>query len=109
MWYVYILRCKDKTLYVGITTNVTERVKCHNKGKASRYTRMRLPVELIYQEPHPSKSSARKREIQLKNWSRAKKEALANTKPQIISQHYLDISKSHFSKWSVVNGFSGYD
>jgi len=81
MWYVYILRCKDKTLYVGITTNVTERVKCHNKGKASRYTRMRLPVKLIYQEPHPSKSSARKREIQLKNWSRAKKEALANTMP----------------------------
>ena len=81
MWYIYILRCKDNKLYVGITTNVTERVKYHNKGKASRYTRMRLPVELIYQEPHPSKSSARKREIQLKNWSRAKKEALANTKP----------------------------
>ena len=81
MWYVYILRCKDETLYVGITKNVTERVKCHNRKKASRYTRMRLPVELIYKEPHPSKSSARKREIQLLKWSRAKKEALANTKP----------------------------
>ncbi len=60
-------------LYTGITTNVTQRVERHNKKKASKYTRMRLPVELIYQEEHPDKSSARKREIQIKNWSRAKK------------------------------------
>ena len=60
-------------LYTGITTNVTQRVERHNKKKASKYTRMRLPVELIYQEAHPDKSSARKREIQIKNWSRAKK------------------------------------
>jgi len=63
-------------LYTGITTDVTKRVKRHNQKKASRYTRMRLPVTLIYQEPHPDKSTARKREIQIKNWSRAKKLAL---------------------------------
>ena len=76
MWYVYLVRCNDNKLYAGITTNVTKRIKCHNQGKASRYTRMRTPVELVYKEPHPDKSSARKREIQIKNWSRAKKEAL---------------------------------
>jgi len=76
MWYLYILKCSDGTLYVGITTDVTKRVDRHNQKKASRYTRMRLPVELVYQEPHPDKSSARKREIQVKNWTRAKKVAL---------------------------------
>ena len=63
-------------LYTGITTDVTKRVERHNKKKASRYTRMRLPVELVYQEEHPDKSTARKREIQVKNWSRDKKLAL---------------------------------
>ena len=76
MWYLYILKCSDSTLYVGITTDVTERVKRHNQKKASKYTRMRVPVELVYQEPHPDKSSARKREMQVKNWSRAKKLSL---------------------------------
>ena len=76
MWYLYILKCADETLYVGITTDLTKRLKTHNQGKASRYTRMRLPVELVYQEEQPDKSSARKREIQIKNWSRDKKLAL---------------------------------
>ena len=60
-------------LYVGITTDVTKRVERHNQKKASRYTRMRLPVELVYQEALSDKSSARKREIQIKNWNRDKK------------------------------------
>ena len=72
MWYLYILRCNDGVLYTGITTDVTRRVERHNKKKASRYTRMRLPVELVYQEEQPDKSSARKREIQIKHWSRQK-------------------------------------
>jgi len=76
MWYLYLLKCSDGKLYTGITTDVAKRVKRHNQKKASRYTRMRLPVTLIYQEPHPNKSTARKREIQLKRWSRAKKLAL---------------------------------
>ncbi|MFH1304776.1 MAG: GIY-YIG nuclease family protein [Candidatus Omnitrophota bacterium] len=76
MWHLYILKCSDGMLYTGITTNVTERVKRHNQKKASKYTRMRLPVTLICQEPHPDKSTARKREIQIKNWSRAKKLSL---------------------------------
>ena len=73
MWYLYILKCNDGMLYTGITTNVTQRLKRHNQKKASKYTRMRLPVELIYQEEHPDKSTARKREMQIKKWSRVKK------------------------------------
>jgi putative endonuclease len=76
MWYLYILKCRDETLYVGITTDLTKRLKTHNQGKASRYTRMRLPVEMIYHELHPDKSSARKREIQVKKWPRPQKLAL---------------------------------
>ena len=76
MWYVYILECRDKTLYVGITKNLTDRLDKHNKGKASKYTRGRTPVILRYQEEHLDKSTARKREIQIKNWSRDKKLAL---------------------------------
>jgi putative endonuclease len=76
MWYLYILRCADGTLYIGISTDLTKRLKTHNQGKASRYTRMRLPVEMIYHEPHPDKSSARKREIQVKKWPRPQKLAL---------------------------------
>ncbi|MBU0571972.1 MAG: GIY-YIG nuclease family protein [Candidatus Omnitrophica bacterium] len=73
MWYLYILKCSDGKLYAGITTDVAKRVERHNQKKASRYTRMRLPVELIYQELFPDKSSARKREMQIKKWSRDKK------------------------------------
>jgi len=73
MWYVYILECRDKTLYAGVTNNLAERLDKHNKGKASKYTRGRTPVILKYQEEHPDKTSALKREIQLKRWSRSKK------------------------------------
>ncbi|MCK5451740.1 MAG: GIY-YIG nuclease family protein [Candidatus Omnitrophica bacterium] len=73
MWYLYIVKCSDGMLYTGITIDVVKRLKRHNQKKASRYTRMRLPVELVYQEPLSDKSSARKREIQIKKWSREKK------------------------------------
>ncbi|MBF0217855.1 MAG: GIY-YIG nuclease family protein [Candidatus Omnitrophica bacterium] len=76
MWHVYILECKDKTLYVGVTTNLTERLNRHNKGKASKYTRGRTPVKMIHSEEHPTKTSALKREHELKRWTRAKKLAL---------------------------------
>lgn len=76
MWFLYILKCADGKLYTGITTDIAKRLKTHNKGKASRYTLIRLPVELVYQEEQPDKSSARKREIQIKNWNKDKKLAL---------------------------------
>ena len=76
MWYVYILECRDKTLYVGVTKNLTERLDKHNKGKASKYTRGRTPVKMIFTEEHAAKTSALKRENELKGWTRAKKLAL---------------------------------
>ena len=81
MWYIYILECKDKSLYTGVTTNLTERLDRHNKGKASKYTRGRTPVNMIFSEEHPSKTSALKREHELKHWSRTKKLALITKKP----------------------------
>jgi putative endonuclease len=76
MWYVYILVCSDNTLYTGVTKSLTKRLNYHNRGKASKYTRGRTPVKMIYTEAHPTKSSARKREIQVKKWPRPQKLAL---------------------------------
>jgi putative endonuclease len=72
-WYLYIIRCADNSLYTGITTDVSRRVNEHNLKKGGNYTRTRTPVKLIYQESHPNRSSALKRENQIKKWSRAKK------------------------------------
>ena len=72
-YYVYLLRCRDGSLYAGYTDDPERRVKVHNSGKGSKYTRSRLPVELVYREEHPDKSSALRRECQLKRLSRAEK------------------------------------
>jgi predicted GIY-YIG superfamily endonuclease len=76
VWYVYILRCADDSLYIGETNDIDGRVARHNEGRASNYTRTRRPVTLTYTETHASRDSALKRERQLKGWTRAKKEAL---------------------------------
>lgn len=76
MWFVYMLRCSDSSLYTGITNDLERRVSRHNAGTASRYTRSRLPVELEYQEKQPSRSEALKREFEIKALSRKAKEAL---------------------------------
>ena len=70
MFYVYILKCADNTLYTGYTDNLENRVKMHNKGIASKYTRSRTPVVLEYFEEHDTKSSAMKREAAIKKLSR---------------------------------------
>ena len=74
--FVYILKCSDGSFYVGCTTNLIERERTHNAGFASEHTAKRRPVRIVYSEAHESWSAARKRETQLKRWSRAKKEAL---------------------------------
>src|SRR5262245_55300807 len=72
-WFVYIVRCADGTLYTGITKDVARRSQQHNDGTASRYTRRRLPVKVIYREAHPSQSSALKREAAIKVMDRRDK------------------------------------
>lgn len=72
-WFVYILRCSDGSLYTGITNCLERRLEKHNRGLASRYTRARLPVSLIYSEPQPDRSLASKREAEIKSWDRESK------------------------------------
>ncbi len=76
MFYVYIVRCADGTLYTGLARDPDKRVRTHNAGKGAKYTRSRLPVALVYAEPCESLSDALRRERQMKTWSRPKKEAL---------------------------------
>jgi putative endonuclease len=72
-WLVYLLRCRDGSLYTGITNDLDRRLKAHAAGTASRYTRSRLPVTLAYSEPQPTKSAALKREAAIKRLSRRAK------------------------------------
>ena len=76
MHYVYILRCADSSLYIGEADNVEHRVARHQEGRGCKYTADRLPVQLAYVEEVPDYLAARRREHQLKRWTRRKKEAL---------------------------------
>ena len=73
VWYLYILRCRDDSLYTGITTDVEKRLEAHQSGKGAKYTRGRGPLELVYQEECGSHSNALKRELQIKALTRAEK------------------------------------
>ena len=73
MNYVYILRCSDNTLYTGWTNNLDKRLKAHNNGKGAKYTRARLPVEIVYFEEFDNKKDAMKREYEIKKLSRKEK------------------------------------
>ena len=83
-WYLYILRCKDNTLYTGITTDVEKRLEAHRSGKGAKYTRGRAPLELVYRENCGSHSDALKREAEVKKLSRQAKELLV--KSQVDSE-----------------------
>lgn len=75
-YWVYILRCRDGTLYTGMAKDVARRLDAHNRGKGAKYTRGRGPVEVVYQERCSSKSAALRRESAIKKLSRAEKLAL---------------------------------
>lgn len=75
-FYVYLLRCVDGTLYTGYTgytDDPVRRTKIHNAGKGAKYTRARLPVELVYQEACADKSAALRREYEIKQLTRVQK------------------------------------
>ena len=71
-----MLRCRDGSLYTGITTDVEKRVAAHNSGKGAKYTRSRKPVELVYQEECTDHSAALKRELEIKALTKEEKEKL---------------------------------
>ena len=71
--YVYILKCSDCTLYTGWTNNLDRRLAAHNAGTASKYTRSKRPVEMVWHEQYADKSAALKREAEIKKLPREKK------------------------------------
>ena len=75
-WQLYILRCKDGSLYTGITTDVEKRLEVHRAGKGAKYTRGRGPLELVYREECGDHSTALKREYEIKALRREQKQAL---------------------------------
>ncbi len=80
MYYTYILECADGTFYCGYTDDVKKREAAHNSGKASKYTRARLPVKVVYFEELATRSEAMKRECAIKKLSREEKEKLVTGK-----------------------------
>ena len=73
MWTVYVIQCKDKTLYTGITTDLVARLKTHNAGTGAKYTRGRGPVSLLWSKADLEESDARKQEIRIKQMTRVQK------------------------------------
>ena len=71
--YTYIVECADGTYYTGWTTDVTARVAAHNARIGARYTRGRIPVQLVYREEYNEKQSAQRREVAIKRMTRAEK------------------------------------
>ena len=79
--FTYLLRCADGTLYCGWTDSLEKRLAAHNSGKASKYTRSRLPVKLVYFETFETKQEAMSREARIKRLSRREKLALVSPPP----------------------------
>lgn len=77
-WFVYMVRCRDNSLYTGYTDDVDRRAAVHNAGKGAKYTRSRGPVTVVYREECPDKSAALKREYAIKRLTHTEKEILVS-------------------------------
>ena len=73
MYFAYIMRCADGTLYTGYTDDIARREAVHNSGRGAKYTRSRLPVKMVYHESFATRSEAMKREYAIKRLSREQK------------------------------------
>jgi putative endonuclease len=93
-YFVYILKCSDKSYYTGVTSNLEKRLNEHNSGSLKGYTSERLPVELVYSNRFNDINDAIRAEKQIKGWSRAKKEALIRGDFEAL----VNLSKSKGSK-----------
>jgi len=76
MYYCYLARCNDNSLYCGYCKDINEREETHNEGKGAKYTRARLPIKIVYFEGYKTRSDAMKREAEVKKWRKQKKEQL---------------------------------
>lgn len=88
MYFVYIIECSDKSLYTGITTNIQRRFNEHKSGVGGYYTSSKGVMKIIYIEEHPNRSSALKREAQIKGWRREKKITLSRKKNNEIKKKF---------------------
>ena len=88
MYHFYILRCSDKSLYCGMTSNLDKRLKEHNSdsSKGAKYLRAKKPVVVVYSEIFPDIKSAMNREFQIKKWAKAKKEALISGDLELLKK-----------------------
>ena len=96
--YMYILECCDGSYYTGSTNNLKLRLEQHQNGEGANHTKKRLPVKLIYYEEYQRVDEAFYREKQVQGWSRNKKEALINGKPELLPKlaiAYRDLKKEN--------------
>jgi putative endonuclease len=85
-WLVYIILCSDDTLYTGITTDLQRRISQHASGRGAKYFRGRRPLEVVYQEDGHTRSSAGRRELEIKNLARTEKRLLISSVLNEISR-----------------------
>ena len=83
-WIIYILKCKDQSLYTGITNNLDRRIEQHISGNGSKYLRGRLPLKLVYKEHALNRSDATKRELEIKKLNKRAKQFLINSYKKIV-------------------------
>ena len=76
VYYFYLARCKDNTLYAGYCANIKDREAKHNKGEGAKYTKARRPIKIVYFEEFSTRSAAMQREAEIKSWPKAEKENL---------------------------------
>jgi putative endonuclease len=96
-WHPCILLCRDGTYYTGITNNLDQRFKEHNRGKGCRYTKYRCPVRLVYSDSHPDRGIALKREAQIQGWSRRKQ----NTAYQYSRASRIEHKRMFLNRYST--------
>lgn len=94
MAYTYFLRCSDDSLYCGWTTDIEQRLKAHNSGRGSKYTRSKLPVKLVWYYYTDNKILAQRLEFALKKLNKAKKEMLV-INPELINEFCSDILEEY--------------
>lgn len=97
-WYLYILLCKDGSLYTGITNDVEKRLKAHREGRGAKYTRGRGPLTLVYQETCENRSHALRREAEVKRLKKSEKLHLINTVKIAENTIILNFSKEVLDK-----------
>lgn len=96
-YFFYILRCSDNSLYCGMTNNLENRLRDHNGSKGAKYLRAKKPFQLVYSEEYPDIKSAMQRELQVKKWTKVKKEALIQGNKSLL-KNVITLSERSESK-----------